>query len=61
MEKPNREEEVIQLAKDSVNRIKVIEKHEQWKESSSNPCKIYAMEIEGRMASKGICVVNYPI
>jgi hypothetical protein len=38
-----------------------LENHPNWQENGDKPCKMFKMEIDGRVASKGIAIVNFSI
>ena len=55
------EEQLIKDGEDVVKRLKELEESKEWKENGKKPCDMYKMEINGRVASKGIAVVNFNI
>lgn len=47
--------------KQAYERMKNIEQNKDWEKYDSKPCEMYKMQIDGRTASKGECIVNYNI
>lgn len=61
MEGPNQDEQLQQAAEDIVKRLKELEESKAWKDNGTKPCQKYKMEINGRIASMGVHVVEYNI
>jgi len=55
------DEELTQVAKEVVARLKELETSPGWKPNGDKPCLMYKMEIGDRLASKGVAKVNYNI
>lgn len=41
--------------------MKKLENDPKWQKYSDKPCEMSKMEIEGNIASKGVCIVNIPL
>lgn len=61
MEGGNQDEKLIQASADIIARLKQMETTEKWIANGEDPCKMYKMEVDSRMASKGIHVNEYNI
>ena len=57
----NMDEELNQTSLKVIDRIKELETHPGWKANGNKPCEMYKMEIDNRVASKGVAVVPYNI
>ena len=56
MQAANQDEMLLKDCADIIARLKDLEKSEKWVDNGENLCKMYKMEIDGRLASKGIHV-----
>lgn len=48
-------------AKDVVERLIALNNNPNWVANGNDPCTMFKIELENRVASKGVAVVNYPI
>lgn len=48
-------------AKDVIIRLKEMNANPNWQPNGTDPCEIFKIEIDERIASKGVAVVNFPI
>ena len=49
-----------EFSKTLVPLIKELQNSPNWAPNGENPCKMYKMEVDNRVASKGVAIVNYP-
>lgn len=61
MEGPSKDEVYKKAAEDIIKRLKELEASNGWKENGEKKCKMYKMELDGRIAAKGVAEVGFPI
>jgi hypothetical protein len=54
-------EELNKIAQTMIDDLKSLEGNPKWEKFSDKPCQMFKMEIDGKMASKGVAVAYYPI
>lgn len=57
----NWKETVEKEAEGLVNSLKELNAHEKWVANGNKPCEMFKMEVDNRLATKGVSVVTYPI
>lgn len=55
------DDELNQTSQKVIGRVKELENHPGWKANGNKPCDMFKMDIDNRVASKGIAVVPYNI
>jgi len=54
MEAAGQDQILVEASADVIARLKELETSEKWVENGQDFCKMYKMEIDGRLASKGV-------
>lgn len=53
-------QKIIDEAKEGLLHLRNAESNDKWKFYADSPCKMWTMDVEGRVASRGQAVVCYP-
>lgn len=61
MQGGNQDEQLIKASNEIITRLKELETSDKWIDNGEQFCKMYKMEIGGRLASKGVHVNEFNI
>lgn len=61
MDKGPTNEEYVALANTAFKQLDELASDPNWQKNGEKPCDMYKLEVEGRIASKGVAIVNYPL